>query len=167
MAMGNIYLGGCQCGEIRYEIQGEPLTFYACHCRECQKQSASAFGLSLTVPRAAVKIVSGQPKTWTREAHSGRTVSCAFCGNCGTRLFHDRAHNRATINIKAGTLDDPTWLHPVGNIWTQSAQPWVSISNDLLNYPGQPENNDRLCEKWSERSHQQPSESPTVDDLNL
>jgi hypothetical protein len=66
--MNNKYTGGCQCGEIRYEIHGEPLTFYACHCRECQKQSASAFGLSLTVPREAVKIVQGQPKTWTRES---------------------------------------------------------------------------------------------------
>lgn len=150
--MDNKYTGGCQCGEIRYEIHGEPLTFYACHCRECQKQSASAFGLSLTVPREAVKIVQGQPKTWTRESDGGRAVICSFCSNCGTRLFHDRSYNRETINIKAGTLDDPNWLHPVGNIWTKSAQPWVVISNKLLNYPGQPEHVTQLWDKWAESS---------------
>jgi hypothetical protein len=148
--MTNIYSGGCQCGQIRYEIHGKPLTFYACHCRECQKQSASAFGLSLTVPRASLSIVQGQPKTWTHESDSGRNVICSFCPNCGTRLFHDRSDNRATINVKAGTLDDPSWLRPVANIWTKSAQPWVVISAELLNYPGQPEDPQQLWEKWAE-----------------
>lgn len=151
--MNNLYTGGCQCGEVRYEINSEPLTFYICHCRECQKQSASAFGLSLTVPRASVKIVQGQPKTWTRKSDRDRAVICYFCQNCGTRLFHDRSYNRETINIKAGTLDDPNWLHPVGNIWTQSAQPWVVISDELLNYPGQPDRVTELWEKWTARSN--------------
>ena len=39
--------GGCQCGACRYVIGGWPLTFYICHCSECQAQSASAFGESL------------------------------------------------------------------------------------------------------------------------
>jgi hypothetical protein len=129
------------------------LTFYICHCRECQKQSASAFGLSLTVPRASVKIVQGQPKTWTRKSDRDLAVICSFCPNCGTRLFHDRAYNRETINIKAGTLDDPNWLRPVGNIWTESAQPWVVISDKLLNYSGQPDNVTELWEKWTVRSN--------------
>lgn len=144
------YTGGCQCGQVRYEIRAEPLTLYLCHCKECQKQSSSAFGMSLTVPRDAVVIVQGQPKAWTRKADSGREVKCLFCDNCGTRLFHDRAYNRETINVKAGTLDDTSWLHPVGNIWTSSAQPWVLISEGLLNYEGQPQDVHPLWEKWTQ-----------------
>ena len=45
-------VGGCQCGDVRYEITGDPLALYICHCRECQKQSASAFGMSLEVKRS-------------------------------------------------------------------------------------------------------------------
>ena len=41
--------GGCQCGSIRYRIKQEANMLYACHCRDCQKQSGSAFGLSLIV----------------------------------------------------------------------------------------------------------------------
>ena len=41
--------GGCQCGAIRYESEGRPIALYICHCRECQKQSASTFGISLDV----------------------------------------------------------------------------------------------------------------------
>ncbi len=116
------YTGGCQCGQIRYEINAEPLTLYLCHCQECQKQSSSAFGMSLTVLRDAVVIVQGKPKSWTRKNDSGREVNNLFCGDCGTRLFHERTYNPNTINVKAGTLDDTSWLRPVGNIWTRSAR---------------------------------------------
>ena len=48
--------GRCQCGEIRYESVGETLSLYVCHCRECQKQSASAFGITLEVSRAGFHV---------------------------------------------------------------------------------------------------------------
>ncbi|WP_348252710.1 GFA family protein [Trichocoleus desertorum] len=107
---------------MRYEIRAEPLTLYACHCKECPKQSSSAFGLSMPVPRAAVVILQGQPKQWQRVSDSGREVSCLFCGERGTRLFHNPARNAKITNVKAGTLDDTSWLKPVGNLWTQSSQ---------------------------------------------
>lgn len=152
--MSVTYTGGCQCGQIRYEIHAEPLTLYLCHCKECQKQSSSAFGMSLTVPRDAVVIVEGEPKTWIRGADGGRKVTCLFCDNCGTRLFHSRSYNQQTINVKAGTLDDTSWLRPVGNIWTSSAQPWVTISGSMLNYDGQPDDVCRLWEKWTQQRSQ-------------
>ncbi len=142
------YTGGCQCGQIRYEIRAEPLTLYVCHCRECQKQSSSAFGMSLTVPRDAVVIVQGQPKAWTRKADSGRQIKNLFCGECGTRLFHERSYSLDTINVKPGTLDDTSWLHPVANVWTCNAQPWLTISDQMLNYNQQPEDVSALWEEW-------------------
>jgi hypothetical protein len=54
--------GGCQCGAVRYEIAAAPLTLYACHCAECQRQSGSAFGLSMPVPAGAVRITAGEPR---------------------------------------------------------------------------------------------------------
>jgi hypothetical protein len=144
------FTGSCQCGQVRYEVSAKPLTLYLCHCKECQKQSSSAFGMSLTVPRNALTILEGEVKTWTREVNSDREVACLFCGNCGTRLFHDRAYSKETINIKAGTLDDTSWLEPIGNVWTKSAQPWVNISEKLLNYEGQPDEVNALWERWDQ-----------------
>lgn len=131
------YTGGCQCGQIRYEIRAEPLTLYACHCKECQRQSSSAFGMSMTVSREAVVVLQGQPKAWTREADSKRSVRCFFCGDCGTRLFHQRDRHPTVMNIKAGTLDDTSGLNPVGHLWTRSKQSWV-ILDEGLHYEGQP-----------------------------
>ena len=142
------YTGGCQCGQIRYEIHAKPLTLYACHCQECQKQSSSAFGMSMPVPRDALIILKGKPKQWDRISDRGRKVSCFFCENCGTRLFHQPARNPNITNIKPGTLDDTSELKPVGNIWTRSAQKWVVLSETMLNYEAQPDSFDRLFEEF-------------------
>jgi trans-aconitate 2-methyltransferase len=142
------YTGGCQCGQIRYELRAEPLTLYACHCKECQKQSSSAFGMSMPVFRDAVVILQGQPKQWTRVSESGREVSCLFCGECGTRLFHNPARNPKITNVKPGTLDDTSQLKPAGNVWTQSAQKWIVFDEHTLNYEGQPRDFSQLYERF-------------------
>ena len=149
MSMTAPYTGGCQCGRIRYEIRAEPLTLYVCHCQECQNQSASAFGMSMPVPREAVIILQGQPKQWQRVSESGREVSCWFCGDCGTRLFHNPTRNPKITNIKPGTLDDTSWLKPVGNLWTRSSQKWVTLNEQMLNYEGQPKDFIQLFERFT------------------
>ena len=50
------YTGGCQCGNIRYTLNDEPLRLYACHCTVCQQRSGSAFGMSMVVDREIVEI---------------------------------------------------------------------------------------------------------------
>jgi hypothetical protein len=142
------YAGGCQCGQIRYEIRAEPLTLYACHCKECQKQSSSAFGMSMPVACDAVILLKGQPKEWKRVSESGREVSCLFCGNCGTRLFHNSARDPTITNVKPGTLDDTSGLSPVGHLWTRSSQGWVILNENLLNYETQPSDYSQLFEQF-------------------
>ena len=58
--------GGCQCGAVRYTIAAEPLSTYVCHCRECRRQSASAFGISVIVPEAAFALTQGEVRAWRR-----------------------------------------------------------------------------------------------------
>src|SRR6266540_6887604 len=138
---GNMKLpltGGCQCGAVRYEVRAEPLTIYACHCTECQRQSGAAFALSMMVPRDAIVVTTGTPKEWRRPLESGRVILCLFCGDCGSRLCHNPERNPKVSILKPGTLDDTRWLQPVGHIWTRSAQPWFAISTDTVNYDGQP-----------------------------
>ncbi len=134
--------GGCQCGQVRYRLEGAPVTFYLCHCTECQKQSSSAFGESLRVNAADVH-VEGRVKSFSRATRSGGRFLCEFCANCGTRLFHGRDEPGGRFNIKAGTLDDTAWLVPAGHIWTRSRQAFIAIGADELNYPEDPP--DRLA----------------------
>jgi hypothetical protein len=85
---------------------------------------------------------------WERQHESGRVIDCLICSSCGTRLFHEpRANIKVTI-VKAGNLDDTSWLFPVAHIWTQSALPWVVIPRDAVNHDVQPPNFTNIIEAW-------------------
>ena len=141
--------GGCQCGALRYEIRAEPLSVYVCHCTECQRQSASAFSMSVMVPRSSLVYIQGAPRRWDRVADSGRIIASDMCETCGVRpVNHPLANDKVSI-LKPGTLDDTSWLHPVGHIWTGSAQPWVPIPDDAVIHEGHPSDVNALIAAWS------------------
>lgn len=119
--------GGCQCGAVRYEITAPPLALYVCHCTQCRRQSASAFGISLYVPTAGVRLVEGKPRRWTRPAAIGGTTECFFCGECGSRVWHRSVGDGTITSIKGGSLDHAVDLADAVHVWTQSRLPGVVI----------------------------------------
>jgi len=131
--------GGCQCGAVRYASAGEPVALYICHCRECQKQSASAFGMSLQVPSAGVRLTQGAPHRWTRPAASGRRVTCVFCPECGSRLWHEPEAGGAHVTLKAGSLDQPVDFSAGIHIWTLRKLPGLKIPPDVRQFTGEPD----------------------------
>ncbi len=139
--------GRCQCGNVVYEILEMPLTVYACHCTECQKQSSSGYGMSMPVPKTGFK-VTGELSYWCRNSEDGNTVTCAFCPNCGTRIFHLPLRNEEIVNVKPGTLDNTKWLEPVGHLWTSSAQNGTWLPDTALLYTHQPESFEPLIQRW-------------------
>ena len=48
--------GGCLCGAVRYEIEGDPLLSAVCHCRNCQKQAGSAMSVLIGVADAQMTL---------------------------------------------------------------------------------------------------------------
>ncbi len=150
-----VFEGQCQCGAVHYRVTGSVQTLFACHCTECQRPSASAFGMALWVKDAQAEI-SGPPlQEWTRTTPSGKRMSGRFCPVCGTRLFHQVDLPGAPLSIKPGTLNDTRALHPVAHIWTASKQPWVVLDEAVLQYPGNPPDFAPLVEAW--HTLQQPS----------
>ena len=131
--------GGCQCGRVRYAIAGEPLELYVCHCRECQKQSASAFGISAMVRRAHFHLEQGAVSFWSRRTDSGQRLTCAFCPACGTRLWHQGDDPAALLSVKGGSLDEPPDLGGAVHIWTARRLPGVVIPDGAPQFPGEPD----------------------------
>jgi hypothetical protein len=146
------YSGGCLCGAIRYRLTAEPVTLYVCHCTDCQRQNGASFNLSMPVPRAALELVQGSPTHYSVELPGGRRWNGCFCGACGTRVWGEPQRFPQLANLRPGTLDDTSWLRPVGHIWTRSAQPWVRIPGDTLNYDEQPPDMMELVRAWRERN---------------
>lgn len=140
--------GGCQCGQIRYKLTKRPKVIYCCHCTQCQKQSSSAFGISVRVDAEALTII-GKCQSFER-ASPGGDAMCEFCPSCGARLFHRRKSYADKLNIKGGSFDDTSWIKPAGHIWTSSKQKWVVLPEESLRYKAQPENYDALIAAYQQ-----------------
>ena len=131
--------GGCSCGAIRYEVAGLPLALYTCSCTECQTASGSAFALNMPVASKDLRFTKGQPKGWQRINSSGAKVTAWFCGDCGARLYGEREGRPESMTLRAGTLDDTSWLTPTIHFWTRSAQSWVVFPEGVTRYETQPD----------------------------
>ncbi len=84
--------------------------------------------MSLVVSPESFKLTTGTLKFFELTADSGRTKSCGFCADCGVRIYN---RTSALMSIKAGTLDDVSWLVPDGQYWTRSKQPWFELPDEL------------------------------------
>ena len=130
-AMDTELEGGCQCGYIRYSITQPAIRLNVCHCTDCQRQSGSAFGMSLVIKPDAFRIESGELKHFELTSDSGRIKTCGFCPHCGVRIYNKTS---ALCSIKAGTLDDTSALEPDAQYWTKSKQPWTRLDSDIPCY---------------------------------
>ncbi len=93
--------------------------------------------MSLIVPEAGFT-VQGTLKRWERTSDKGRLLRCFFCPECGTRIYHQPSYGAPVCNVKAGTLDDTSWLVPKMHAWVQSRQPWSIIPEGVPTHPTQP-----------------------------
>ncbi|MFT4571444.1 MAG: hypothetical protein ACI8TX_002975 [Hyphomicrobiaceae bacterium] len=141
--------GGCQCGQLRYSLATAPLTVYACHCTNCQKQTGSAFVLSTAVVESDFAFTAGEPSRfeWISEAGNQRTGY--FCGNCGTRIVNGQTPSIGVYSLRAGTFDDTSWVKPAAHIWMRSAQAWFHPNNDDIVWDEQPIDYDPMLERFA------------------
>ena len=144
--------GGCLCGATRYSILEDPLIAYACHCTDCQTASGSGFALCLTTRTAAIDIVRGSIERRTIPFPDGREWNFRVCGACETRLWSERRTTPEIVSVRAGTLDDASWVYPVAHIWIASALPWSPIPVESIRFPGQPADPMEMIRAWRERT---------------
>ena len=125
--------GGCQCGAVRYRLRALAKMLYVCHCSDCQKQSSSAFGMSLIMAPADVEFVRGRERlrSWDTRGDDGRLKRCWFCPDCGNRIYHENPKAPDIVRLKPGTLDDPSVLQPQVRGWMCRQQPWLEHYSEL------------------------------------
>ena len=104
--------------------------------------------MSLRVHAGGVELF-GEDTGFVRDEGRSNAVEGVFCNKCGSRVMHRGRGADAGVSIKAGSLDDKSWLEPVGHIWTGSAQKWLKL--DGLIYKGQPDDNYAALKEAFER----------------
>lgn len=98
--------------------------------------------MGLFLPREQFALLRGTLKSFTRSSDSGRPVVCSFCTECGNRIIHEPSRAPGMVNVRAGTLDDTSWLKPTLQAWTASKQGWLelSVAPTFETQPERPEN---------------------------
>jgi hypothetical protein len=123
---------------LRYEVTQAPLMIYNCHCTNCQTIGGGAFAVAVTVMETSFAFTKGEPHRFEWSSDAGNRRYGWFCGDCGTRIAHGQIPTIGILSMRGGTLDDTSWVEPVGDIWTRSKQPWVVLSDDRLQVEQQP-----------------------------
>ena len=124
------FTGGCLCGAIRYEVDGELLRTLNCHCDDCRKTTGASFGTAVFINEDDLKLVQGTPKTFEHENETGQTLTKRFCENCGTHLFARSSRAGKMVHIKVGTIDDAGFVRPEMDLFVSSKMPFVPLSDE-------------------------------------
>lgn len=136
--MKDRYGGACHCGRVRYRCTAAPeFTFY-CHCSDCQRTAGSPFSVELMIPADGFRI-EGKLGTYTVSGDSGKPVHRFFCPHCGSGLYLECESDPGYVFVKAGTLDDASWVNPEMHIYTAAQQPWVELNDSLPRYEKVPD----------------------------
>ena len=127
--------GGCRCGAVRYTLALHALPrTYACHCRDCQTWSGSAFSQQTFLPEAALS-VTGPLSVYELTTPSGRFSKQRVCGVCHTRIYNSNSARPGVVVVRAGTLDQSDRLDVVAHIWVKRKQPWLNLPEGVPTWP--------------------------------
>jgi len=121
--------GSCLCGQVSYRLTAEPIIARICWCRNCQHIAANGT-VNAIFPSSAIKI-TGSLSEYTSTADSGNQVRRRFCPKCGCHLFADSTGRPQLTVVRVGTLQDPSSIKPVANIWSASAPAWACLDANL------------------------------------
>ena len=129
--------GGCYCGAVRYEAEGEALLRAQCHCRECQYLTGGSPNLFMAMPKDGFEFTTGEPTAFAR-SDLDKPVTRKFCSVCGTHLVTLSPARPNAVIVKVGTLDDPSAYAPDIAIFTCDQQSFHRIPEGVKTFDKRP-----------------------------
>jgi hypothetical protein len=121
-----VYTGGCQCGAVRYRVEGTLSGPHICHCRMCQKAAGNYFMPLAGAGKDEFTVTRGEISWY----HSSDPVRRGFCSNCGTPLIFDTV-SASRLSVTLGSLDNPAEIEPVHQYGVESKMPWFARLDGL------------------------------------
>ncbi|TMJ34049.1 MAG: GFA family protein [Alphaproteobacteria bacterium] len=121
--------GGCACGAVRYRLKTPPMFVNCCHCRDCQRETGSAFVINGVIEADRIEMLKGNPEPVSMPTDSGRPHDIYRCPDCRIALWSD--YGRRPIRfVRVSTLDEAAAFKPDAHIFTRSKLPWVRLPED-------------------------------------
>ncbi len=131
------WTGSCRCGRTRIEVTAPPLITSACHCRGCQKMTASAFALTITLPADGLRVTQGETVIGGLHGETRHN----FCPHCLSWIFTRPGRDESFVNLRAPVLDDHAWFTPFIEVFTRARLVGVE-TGALYSYSAFPEMSD-------------------------
>jgi hypothetical protein len=124
--------GGCACGAVRYRLTDAPYVVHCCHCRDCQRESGTAFALNAVIESARFAYEGPAPLVDTLPSESGAGQVVMRCPQCHVALWsHYGGLDDKVTFVRVGTLDDPASCPPQAHLFVRSKQPWVVLDETV------------------------------------
>ena len=128
--------GRCLCGSVSFKLTAEPIATRICWCRDCQHLAGNGTANAI-FPTESIAF-SGIVSEFASKGDSGNTVRRKFCPTCGSHLFAESSGRVGLTVLRTGTLDNPSAVRPVANIWAASAPDWACLDAGLERIEHQP-----------------------------
>ena len=119
--------GSCFCGAVPYRLETAPMFVHCCHCRDCQRQTGSAFAINALIETDRIALLAGVPEPVAMRTDSGHPHDIYRCPVCKSALWSDYGRRPALRFVRVATLDDPSALPPNAHIFTRSKLRWVHL----------------------------------------
>jgi hypothetical protein len=123
--------GGCACGAVRYRLTSPPMFVHCCHCRDCQRQTGSAFVLNALIEADRVALLSGDTEEIRVPTASGAGQKIYRCPSCKIAVWSVYRGADKLNFVRIGTLDDPAALTPDVHIFIRSKLPWIKLPDGV------------------------------------
>lgn len=117
------FQGSCLCGAVQVRVESPPLLTLACHCRGCQKFSASAYSLTTMFPYESFSC--------TGELIKGGLGSSGkdhyFCKSCKNFIYSQIDGASYRVNLRTSILDNAASFEPFAEVMTDQKMSWATV----------------------------------------
>ncbi len=143
------FKGSCLCGSVQVRITEAPLLTLACHCRDCQKMSASAYSLATLFPSRGFScsgdLIRGGLGCGARVHY--------YCKACLSLVYTQVEGADDRINLRTSVLDDAALFSPFVELMTDEKVPWAQVPavHSFDRFPASIDEFKALLDEYSKR----------------
>jgi hypothetical protein len=128
--------GGCECGSVRYEVDGAITDLSHCHCAQCRRLHGAAFASFGGIVRDKFRYLSGASDV--ESYASSETSDRKFCRKCGSNILVDFKPEPEVLYLTMGTVDGQPDCPPGYHQFVGSKAPWYEIHDEMPQHDAWP-----------------------------